>query len=354
MSIFDRLKDWVLDKFNKRFDKEAVFYTTYGYQTDGGDWVIPMRVWVRRRRPYVLDDFARLWPGEQAGLSDDEIERLGVCSEDFIADDCGEDRVSFSFDGEPGRTYQFSAPTNTNGLAEEKRFSLDAGAAERLLEKAGSRWLSLTIKADGKLGDAEGRGRVVLLPQTGLSVVSDVDDTIKVTEILEGLDRVARRTFLMDFEPVAGMRDRYDNILRERAEFDNISFHYVSGSPWPLYRLLQKFLVEEQRFPEGTFHLKGFSKSLRDRASFVRDLRGYVEGKMNTEDMKVEIISELMNNLPDRKFVLYGDSGENDPEAFRRVKRADARGQVVAIFIRDVKGEGRDSPRLDGMESIPV
>jgi phosphatidate phosphatase APP1 len=49
--------------------------------------------------------------------------------------------------------------------------------------------------------------------------------------------------------------------------------------------------------------------------------------------------------------VLFGDSGERDPEAFREV-RDKFPGRVEKIYIRDVKGEGEASARLEDMEVI--
>lgn len=351
MSIFSPFKDHLGNVINKHFDKEVVFYTTYGYQR-GGEWVVPARVWVRRRKPYVFDDVAALWPGGDAP-GEDEIKRFGLCSEDFVAVSCDEDKVSFQIEGdEDGETYHFGSATNANGLAKES-FVLPAEKAERLVSASGSRWLTLRVKADGKLGDAEGRGRVVLLEPEGLSVVSDIDDTIRVTEILAGPKRVAERTFFMEYAAVEGMRDRYLKILDAHPGHANVAFHYVSGGPWPLYRLLHEFLIEDEQFPEGTFHMKDFDKSLRDPATFRRNLHNYAEGSMNTQEMKVAEISSMMTNLPGRRFVLFGDSGERDPEAFREVKERFG-GRVEKIYIRDVKGEGENSDRLRDMTVIPA
>ncbi|HEX5708880.1 MAG TPA: phosphatase domain-containing protein [Pyrinomonadaceae bacterium] len=351
----DKIKDGINDLkegFNERFSKEVVFYSTYGYQSEGA-WVIPMRVWVRRTRPFVLDDIVRLWPGDEQLPGEAELTRFGACSADFVADDCGEDRISFTVEGDPDqRTYRLGGVTNVNGLLKED-FVLPAEKAERLMEATGSRWLTLRVKAEGQLGDGEGRGRVQLLEPEGLSVVSDIDDTIRVTEILAGFRRVTERTFFMEYESVKGMADRYRDILAAHPGHRSVAFHYVSGGPWPLYRLLYKFLIEQEGFPEGSFHMKDFDKSLRDPATFRQNLRNYAEGSMNTQEMKEAVITSLMTNLPGRRFVLFGDSGERDPEAFRAV-RDKFRERVEKIYIRDVKGEGAGSPRLDGMEPIPV
>ena len=45
-----------------------------------------------------------------------------------------------------------------------------------------------------------------------------------------------------------------------------------------------------------------------------------------------------------RRFVLVGDSGELDPEAYADAYRAYP-DQIAAIYIRDVSDEGRDAPR---------
>ena len=57
-------------------------------------------------------------------------------------------------------------------------------------------------------------------------MVTDIDDTIKTTEILKGRAAVLRNTFLKAFEAVPGMRDRY------AAYGDGVDFHYVLGAPW--------------------------------------------------------------------------------------------------------------------------
>ncbi len=48
------------------------------------------------------------------------------------------------------------------------------------------------------------------------------------------------------------------------------AFHYVSGSPWQLYRFITGFL-DENGFPPGSAHLKNFR--LTDRSS-IRFLVG--------------------------------------------------------------------------------
>lgn len=68
-------------------------------------------------------------------------------------------------------------------------------------------------------------------------MISDIDDTIKITEIPAGKRIVAVNTFLRDFfdvrEPIP-IIEKY----KELAARDGAAFHYVSGGPWQLYQPL--------------------------------------------------------------------------------------------------------------------
>jgi phosphatidate phosphatase APP1 len=133
-----------------------------------------------------------------------------------------------------------------------------------------------------------------------MSVVSDIDDTIKVSEIPAGADIVLRNTFLRDYMAVEGMRDRHRRL-------GDVSLHYVSGSPWQMFGLLHTFLIEKSGFPEGAFHMKSLRKNLLDLHGFLHELRSLVAGKQYTKEQKLGQISELMEHLPARTFTLIGD-----------------------------------------------
>lgn len=171
-------------------------------------------------------------------------------------------------------------------------------------------------------------GRVQLIPPTGLSVISDIDDTIKITEVRDRKAMLAN-TFLREFQPVPGMADLYRQLAQQGA-----AFHYVSGSPWQLYEPLSQF-VRGSNFPPGTFHLKHFR--LSDPSSLSK--------LSSQEDYKPPIIESLLAAFPGRRFVLIGDSGEKDPEIYAGIARKHPK-QVAAIFIRNVSDEAADNPRM--------
>src|SRR5690606_891085 len=195
----------------------------------------------------------------------------------------------------------------------------------RIAAPAGQQWVTVEARArDGR----RFLGRAQLVPPRGVSVVSDIDDTIKVTEVLGGKRRVLERTFLEPFEPVRGMAPRYDAWRRGGAVF-----HYVSASPWHLYPLLSEFLGAHG-FPAGTFHLRSFRVKDSTRFELLRSSRG----------RKLAAIGELLARYPGRRFVLVGDSGESDPEIYGELARRHPR-QVVAIAIRRLPGDRWDPAR---------
>jgi Phosphatidate phosphatase APP1, catalytic domain len=325
---------------------EVTFYPTYGYR-EGGEWLVPVRAWVHDNRdtPFVEDFIegrVRAHFARDIGrpLTEDEAKRLEACLENFIADDKNAEGVEFTFEGDE-QVFRVPGLTSPNGVVEQT-VRLPAEKVDALLARDPEAKGWLKVRARTTDGNGAGDGRILFLEPEGLSVVSDIDDTIKVTHVPAGKKTVLRNTFLKAFTEAEGMRDRYAKF----AEEGNVSFHYVSGSPWQLFGLLESFLVGEKNFPAGTFHMKMVGKNILDPAgldSIIKFVRG---GDLATLDQKVRQITNLMMNLPGRKFILVGDSGEKDPEVFRAMKTLFP-DRVREIYIRDVLGQ-----RLEGMNLI--
>lgn len=171
-------------------------------------------------------------------------------------------------------------------------------------------------------------GKVQLLTPEGLSVISDIDDTIKVSIVTDKRELLAN-TFLREFREVPGMARAYGRWAEAGA-----AFHYVSSSPWQLYPALSTFMARTG-FPPGAFHLKSFR--LKDRTFF--DLFAA------PEDTKIPTIESILAAYPGRRFVLVGDSGEKDPEVYGTIARRH-RGQVAHVFIRDVSPQNEQGERF--------
>jgi phosphatidate phosphatase APP1 len=166
------------------------------------------------------------------------------------------------------------------------------------------------------------------LEAEGISVISDIDDTIKITEVRDKTATL-RNTFLRDFQPVSGMAEFYRTLSRS----NSAAFHYISASPWQLYEPLAAFVAAND-FPAGTFELKQFR--WKDRSFFSLFA--------SPEKYKPGVIEPLLKQFPKRKFILIGDSGERDPEIYGVLARKFPT-QIIRIYIRDVTNESAESER---------
>lgn len=184
----------------------------------------------------------------------------------------------------------------------------------------------------GTIGPTSGK-LFVVSPQ-GLSVISDIDDTIKLTEATSRREMLAN-TFLRPFEVVEGMAALYQHWQQLGCDF-----HYVSSSPWQLYAPLAE-LCEASDFPAGSMHLRYF----RVRDEMFKRFRPI------RRNSKVGIIVGILKRLPQRKFLLVGDSGEKDPEIYRFLaKRFPDR--ISAVLIRNLKSHPLNSKRLRKLQAI--
>ena len=159
-----------------------------------------------------------------------------------------------------------------------------------------------------------------VIPPKGTSVISDIDDTIKISQVAHRR-QLLHNTFLHEFVPVPGMAQ-----LFQKWESQGASTHYVSSSPWQLFHPLETFLTAHG-FPAGSFHLRSY------RFGDPTVLRLFMSRKRN----KFKIIESIFLQFPERQFILVGDSGEKDAEIYGKVARRFPR-QTKRILIRRVEG----------------
>ncbi|KIV86643.1 hypothetical protein PV11_02243 [Exophiala sideris] len=159
---------------------------------------------------------------------------------------------------------------------------------------------------------------VIITESKGVSLISDIDDTIKHSAIANGAREIFKNTFIRDLSDltIQGVKEWYT-----RLSSMGVKLHYVSNSPWQLYPLLLNYF-KLAGLPLGSFHLKQYSGMLQ----------GIFEP---AAERKRGSINRLMRDFPDRKFVLVGDSGEADLEVYTDLV-LDYPKRILGVFIRDV------------------
>lgn len=159
---------------------------------------------------------------------------------------------------------------------------------------------------------------VEIIDDEGVSLISDIDDTVKKSSISLGAREIFRNTFIRDLKELAvdGVREWYGELYKM-----GVTFHYCSNSPWQLFPVIATFFRNAD-LPPGSLHLKQYSGMLQGIFEPV------AERKKGT-------LERILRDFPNRKFILVGDSGEADLEVYTDLALANPK-RILAIFIRDV------------------
>lgn len=301
----------------------AIFFPTCAYLDEQRrSWVVPLHVWLfrpdesSRARRFALETLRRAIDIEPTRDEEPVFTRRAW---PFVVDNVDGREISVEIGGD----FVLLGPTAENGHAlGEVRLSTAEAAA--IAQKG---WL--TYRADTADGDDRVlQGTVQLLPPRGVSVVSDIDDTIKLSQVADRQELLSN-TFLRPMEPVPGMPALY-----RRWADDGAALHYVTASPWQLFVPLDGFRAAAG-YPAGSFDMQLFR--FKDRTAFNLFT--------DPDKLKRSAIERLFRNFPRRQFILVGDSGEHDPELYAEFARRYP-GQVIGIYIRNVTRETAGDERF--------
>lgn len=166
-------------------------------------------------------------------------------------------------------------------------------------------------------------------PAADLAVVSDVDDTIVDSGIAHGLAAVLRTMLLQEQStrvPLTGAPELYRALAQGPPGTVERPFFYLSTSPWNLVGFLQGFLVRH-RFPQGPLVLTDWGPGAD---SLLR---------VSSRRHKLSSLRQLAQALPHSRFVLIGDSGQQDPAIYADFC-LEHPGRVAAVYIRRAGSAG--------------
>ncbi len=293
-----------------------------GYQLNPGRWQIQLGGVIQH--PYQPNLRKKMLLKILANL-------LGMTESELMSPHCFRRIAPFVSDGAKGRRIFLQlgdgaqrlllpCKTRSNGHFLQTLHVPDS-LIERYVEPPPGRDLAGRVRTTFVAADAEfasAESVLHLLPRRGLSIISDIDDTIKESEISDRRQLLAN-TFMRPFRTVPGMAEVY-----REWEARGACFHYVSSSPWQLYLPLADMLASDS-FPIGPVHLRYFRLRNHMLQRMVRIKRS---GKATT-------IKRLIHGMPFRQFILVGDSGEKDFEIYRGIANRFSE-QILAVLIRNL------------------
>lgn len=335
-----------------------IVYPSYSRQTDTGVFEVDVRGWLflegsNNRKSRILNATARKIAGTRQtptskrsgsqSLTDCNVESdASVIAADYLDDELTSSTTTvstttdYSLDEKSCETLRtrlsgfltkplanrqikitFSGLTDSSGL-HMKEFYAETNSSGRFSVRLTlyKRPTVVSVEANEYVVSFE---PIINVDRYGVSVISDIDDTVKITGILGSKRELFRNVFVHDYEKITieGVKEWY----RDLSEL-GVAFHYVSNSPWQLYPTIQAYL-HNAGLPRGSMHLKEYSGFF---------LNGLFEP---AGERKKKNLYNILKDFPDRKFLLIGDSGEGDLEAYIDIA-CQFPHQVLAICIRDV------------------
>lgn len=302
-------------------DEQVLFIPSFA-TLEGSVWRLPIEAWV-----FELED---------DGLVRDKVleelrEVLDVSGGEFDPARATEVLRWFMVDNERGKRVVLGHANAVAEIGVSGSNGRVSGVLEITMSDVASTRGGAPIWVEPKMllrkgDDREFSAAVQLLTDAGVSVISDIDDTIKISVVTDK-KKLLENTFGKPFVPTPGVPEAY-----QRWAASGAAFHYISNSPLPLLNPLTEF-VKSAKLPRGSLALKPFR--WRD-GTFLELLAAPAHHKQAA-------IESTIRAFEKRSFVLVGDSGERDPEIYAAVARKFPE-RIRHVFIRDVEAEG--SPGL--------
>ncbi len=170
---------------------------------------------------------------------------------------------------------------------------------------------------------------LIIPKENSIGIISDFDDTVIVSDVSSKIDFI-KNLFLLNYKQrkvVPNIAQKFHQILSENPTPKLSALFFITGSPRQLFPSIQKFL-DYHHFPPRILITK---QAHGDKNDPLFDQFTY----------KQKRIEDLIALYPQKKWVLFGDSGEKDREVYLYIRDKYPQ-NIVGIWIRDVEsGEVR-------------
>jgi hypothetical protein len=185
-------------------------------------------------------------------------------------------------------------------------------------------------------GAATGPATITAVAPEGMSIICDIDDTVKSTGV-RSRRALWESTFFKPFSVVPGMAD-----LLARLGGGGLPVHYVSSTPWHLHAPVREWMMA-CGLPLASMHLK----HIRLVDSSVFDIMAV------PQRTKPPLIMRLLDRFPLRRFILVGDDVEKDPAIYAAIW-AQRPNQIGRILIRRTPGNPNPDQVARSLSAVPA
>lgn len=231
---------------------------------------------------------------------------------------------------------EFYAKTNEEGYFE---FKITIGHENNFSKKVEEVQLTLLNRVIRRQGEVTAVGKVMVPKgEVDYGIISDIDDTVIPTGAMR-VTEMLKTTFAKNAYsrvPFAGVSAFYKALQKGKDDVESNPFFYVSSSPWNLYDFLVELLKVHQ-LPSGPLMLRDIGLSRTELISGSH------------KDHKLEQIRNILSFYPELPFLLFGDSGQEDPAIYLQIVR-EFPNRIISVIIRDVHESRRDIAQNIGLE----
>lgn len=193
--------------------------------------------------------------------------------------------------------------------------------------KAG--WQNISVHLEEEKYSAQkisGKGVINIPYHSRYVFVSDIDDTF----LISYSSRLRKRLYVL-FSKNARSRQPFSDVVNHykllashgQQEGASNPFFYVSSSEWNLFYYIKEF-SKENGLPKGVYLLNALKR--------ISEVLRTGQNKHTTKFFR---IARLMEAYPERKFVLFGDDSQEDPNIYSSL--VDHFGnRIFAVYVRKV------------------
>ena len=239
------------------------------------------------------------------------------------------------------------------------------------------------------------------LKKEQIHIVSDVDDTIKISNVGHGAKEMVSKALVEGYKSVPGMSELMKVIAKNVQDKNGnleVTYNYLSASPWPLAPSYINGLIRQYDFPWGSFTAKprfpaqrcateyqeysddyecdditddddklsckllvarklsrfgsrvGNALARKKEPSVTREVersssssRSVAEKFSHAYEYKLKQFSKLVAGPAWKRIAVFGDSSEADPEIFAELvsryswyssETGEEQGKIQCVFIR--------------------
>ncbi|KAF2402433.1 hypothetical protein EJ06DRAFT_574290 [Trichodelitschia bisporula] len=158
-----------------------------------------------------------------------------------------------------------------------------------------------------------GNATAYLVPPTGFTIISDIDDILRVTKIYQPKEGLLN-SFARPFTPWMNMPDIYAEWSKN---IPNTHFHYLTTTPEQVTRNYMDFIYKT--YPGGSFDTRPLNFS---DVSATLSIRKF-------------LLDKIFATFPQRKFILVADTSNSDVMSDYPQLAVDHPDQVQCIFLRN-------------------